>query len=299
MFLFDAGDDRAALAPPRWLGGGRSAWVTCAGDVVLTDGETESRASVGALPDARITWRDDHLAVLGDATTRYAHGALGDDVEADAVYVLDRDDLTERRIGLGADAVVEGTSAGWSDLDGDGSTEVVVTASNLPGGARHRVYDAASGELLGASPPAGGSSFWRHRFGVLDDRIVAVRTPHIGGVIELLALDGGALVHTVELEGYSTHRFARRNLDQGLIAELGGDADVPDLLVPTQDQRTLVAFAVGGTDLTQELTELARRPLDARLNSNLFGVETEGGLVLGGAHEGGELVLWLAASGPD
>jgi len=298
VFLLDLGDDRASHAPPRSWDDGHVAWVTCGGELVVRDGDDERRHRVGALPDARITREGDRLAILGDATTRYTHGALGDDAEGGAIYVVGLDG-SETRIGLGGDAVVEGTSAGWGNLQGDGSPELVVTVSNLPGGARHRAYDPDTGTLLGASEPAGGSSFWRHRLAVADGRIVSVRTPHIGGVIELLALDGGSLAHTEEMEGFSTHRFARRNLDQGLLADLGGASPGLDLLVPTQDQRTLVAFEVRGDGLDQQLVELTRRPLDARLASNVFGVDTDGGLVLGAAHEGGDLVLWLASSGVD
>ena len=93
---------------------------------------------------------------------------------------------------------------------------------------------------------------------------------------------------------YSTHRIGSRILDQGLIVDVTGDGR-PEVLVPTQDQRRLVALSRTASGVS----EVAAVDLPARLSSNLAGLTTaDGGVVVTvGLEDGTVLRLGTPTSG--
>lgn len=275
--------DGSLLTQPILLSGLRPAFVGWDGIVVVA-GDV---VAVDALPDARLVVDEaERLAVLGDATDRYPHGILGDYIEAGSISIIETTPevrLTSQII-IPAPAVVEGLSPIWADLDGDGSRDLIVTVSEAGDGAHLAAY-AEDGSLLGAGPGFGRSSRWRHQLAVGPfaadgtTEIVAVRTPHLGGVVEYYRLTDGELRLEASLDGHTSHMIGSRNLDMAAGGDFDGDGQL-ELLVPTDDYTSLSALR-----RTEDGVEVAWSvPLDGRLATNLATVTLDDGtLVVGGA----------------
>jgi hypothetical protein len=209
------------------------------GRVSVRRGDDRRLADVDALPDARPVAADGRVAVLAGRTTDYPHGALGDDVEAEAVALVSAagDDVA-RLSPPGADAVLEGTAPIAADVDGDGEAEFVTAAADAADGARIVVLDVSGDHRVG---PAVGDGFrWRHPLAVApfgpngELEVAAVKTPHVGGVAEFYR--PGSAGDDLELVaesagGYGTHAFGSRNLGGAVAGRLAGD-DRWCLLVP-------------------------------------------------------------------
>ncbi len=73
-------------------------------------------------------------AWLSEATDRYDHGVLGDEIEASAVAVRLRDGRV-LRYELPRDSVYEDLTPRLYDMDGDGDDEIILVRSDIYGGA--------------------------------------------------------------------------------------------------------------------------------------------------------------------
>lgn len=137
--LLTAPADASPLAPPALLSDGRVAYIADTGDLVLWDGAELARLEVAALPDARILVDErDRLLLLTDPTDRYAHGILGDTLEASSITLIESTPAPRvvTTITMPAPQVIEGIAPLWADLNGDGQREIIVTASNDTQGAQ-------------------------------------------------------------------------------------------------------------------------------------------------------------------
>jgi hypothetical protein len=225
---------------------GRLVFVANDGDLVVrTDGEGDRRFDVDALPDARPVVVDGRVVVLAGATDRYAHGALGDDVEAGQVAVLDPITPAVETFRVADGAVVEGIAPLVADF-GDGN-RLVVTESDPKGGARPVVY-GFDGRRVAAGTPLGTGFRWRHQLAVAPfapdgvPELAVVRTPHIGGTVEFYRPADGDLEVPARVDGYSSHAYGSRVLD-GAVAADANDDGRPELVVPTDDRRRLGVVA--------------------------------------------------------
>ena len=139
---------------------GRLVYIDKTGDLVLYGGEEGSTLPLSALPDARILADGSgRLLLLSSATRRYAHGALGDTLEAGTLALVDPTELPAvyDTIAIPITEIVEGISPIWTDLDGDGTREIIFTISDLAGGACVITCNE-TGQLV-AEGPAVGSGF--------------------------------------------------------------------------------------------------------------------------------------------
>lgn len=274
------------------------AYIGARGDFVLDAGGTRRRLNLEALPDARIVTDGSRRAViLTGPTDRYAHGVLGDKLEAASITIVDtgpRGRWATRSIRLPKEGVVEGIAPIWADLGGDRRREIVVTVSDEERGAQIQAY-REDGRFVAAGPAIGQGFRWRHplavaRFGPAGERELAVvRTPHIGGVVEFYRLSGKQLRIVAEVPGYTSHVLGSRNLDMAAAGDFDGDGAV-ELLVPDQERTALGAIrrAPGGARVAWTV------PLGGRLSTNLSAVEIAGGrLAVGAGREGRVLRLWL------
>jgi hypothetical protein len=252
--------------------------VTPDGVVRLPGGEN---ADVGALPDARIVRAAGRLYVLASRTREYAHGVLGDELEAASVAVLDPAGGVEATLAPPS-GVVEGIAPIVADVDDDGEREVAVTASDAERGARLVALSAAGDAMVG---PAIGSGFrWRHQLAVApfgpggETELAAVKTPHVGGTAEFYRARGGRLDLVASLDGYSTHAIGSRTLDTAVAGDLDGDGSV-ELLVPDDPRRALAGLRRLAGD-EEGVVEAWRVPLGGRLTSNLCAVTGPAGVVV-------------------
>ena len=260
------------------------------GSVSIGDDSEDRLRFDDPLPDARVVRLDDSArAALVGPTGRYEHGVLGDGVEASAVEIVG-DGGDGVRMEIEPDAVVEGISPLLADVSGDGRAELLVTVSDEDSGARLRLYDQA-GAIVAESDPIGQGYRWLHQLGVGptgpggETEIIAVRTPHIGGIVEAYRLRDRRLERVATQPGYSSHLIGSRNLDMALLADTDADGSL-EVVVPTQAMTALGVLAREGDGFTVLDTLL----LDGRLTSNLAGaVDAEGRLHVAAATDDGRL----------
>lgn len=289
--------DASPSTNPIVLEDGAQASIDADGQLRLIRQEVTYTLAADALPDARIlSDGEGRLLFLSTPTTEYPHGVLGDEYEAKTITLVNAIDTPEilRIIQIDPGDVIEGIAPIWVDLDSDGSREIILTQSNANSGARLVVYHE-DGSLFASGEPIGQGFRWLHQLAVgqfIDggfQEIAAIRTPHIGGVLEIYAVEEDRLVIQAELGGYSAHQIGSRNLDSVLAADFDGDGQI-EIVVPDQSQTTLV-----GIQLTNNaLKAVWEVPIGARLSTNLAAVIlSDGRLTLGVGHESHRLRVWI------
>jgi len=292
--------DAAIYTNPLLLQDGRVVFLRQDGSLSIIGPEGVDVFPIDVLPDARIlSAGDGRLMVLSSPSDKYPHAIMGDALEATGITIIDTavDPVAVQEIKVATGDVIEGLSPIWTDMDGDGQREIIVTQSNAESGSRIVVY-GADGNVLAQGDPIGEGFRWIHQVavgqfiegGVLE--IAAVRTPHIGGVVQIYALDGNRLVVVDSLSGFSSHRIGSRNLDGALAGDFNGDGLV-ELVVPDQVQTNL-----HGIQFTQEgLISVWNVLLESRLSTNLVSFKmADGSLVLGAGTEDNLLIIWDAGN---
>ncbi|WP_319509023.1 hypothetical protein [uncultured Methanolobus sp.] len=247
-------DEAFLLAPGLWneshlshpialASSGRTVFIETSGDLVFRVNDRESaRLEVNALPDARLLLdEDERILLLTGPTEDYKHGVLGDSVEASSVTLVETATTPSiaKVIDVPEGDVVEGIAPIWTDFDGDGIREILVTLSNAEDGARLVVFDE-DGNIIASGPAAGNGYRWRHQIAVApfgpqgEIEIADVLTPHIGGTVEFYQLNEDELTVMSGLSGYSSHMPGSRDLDMAIAGNFDNDT-LLELLVPTQD----------------------------------------------------------------
>ena len=248
----------------------KMAYIATNGDLVIRQGKSETRLPVNALPDSRIiSDEQNRLLFLSQPSNQYTHGVLGDEIEATGITLVETNPKPKiiNTISIAAPNVIEGIYPIWADINSDGALEIIVTLSNIQGGARIVAF-REDGSLLAEGPEIGTGFRWRHQlmvapFGKMGDTMLAVvRTPHIGGVVEFYRLNENKLEVVTEISGISTHSIGSRNLFNALAGDFDNDGQV-ELLAPDQSHTQLIFVGLDGVtihalDLNAELvTNLA------------------------------------------
>ena len=169
---------------------------------------------------------------------------------------------------LPADQVFEDLTPRIADLDGDGRNEVLAIRSSLRAGAALVAYDLAGSSLIeiNSTPPIGQPNRWLNVAGIGDftgDRsldIAAVRTPHIGGTLEIVTLDRRRFRMVDSEKGFSNHVFGSTETGMSAVARINDD-NIADLAVPDADRRVLRMMTVAGGSLR----EIAHVALDGAI----------------------------------
>ena len=180
-----------------------------------------------------------HVLVFGaPSDSRYRHGVLGDALEPTALLLLERHALTPMaRIDLPPPHVFEDIAPrpiAWR------GARALLTVRSGPLGAQLCVVAAASAagqfELAALGDPVGAPNRWLSP-STDGQRLLAVVTPHIGGVLHRHAAQAGRLPGQVIARGVSNHAIGQRELD--VSAWLGSR-----WVVPAQDRRQLLVIDV-------------------------------------------------------
>ena len=232
------------------------------------------------LPDGVVSRGSRNIAAvwLTRPTTHYAHGVLGDTVEAGGLGAQLADG-TRHDLILDEGSVFEDRMGRLADFDGDGQDEILVVRSYLDRGAALAVVGASADglRLIAEAPAIGRPNRWLNPVGVADfdgdgeNEAAAVTTPHIGSTLKLYRLDRENLREDHSQYGLSNHALGSRELGMGAILDANGDG-VPDLLIPDEQRRALrvVTFA-GGV-----FRELARNPHGAPIVTALVVADVDG-----------------------
>jgi hypothetical protein len=192
-------------------------------------------------------------------TTVYGHGILGDATEAATLAVRTRAGK-RLTIGAGAGHVFEDLTPRLADLDGDGRSEVITVRTDVRRGAAVAVYGLVKNRLvmIASTKPIGRPNRWRNPALTVADpigrgRLIAeVVTPHIGGTLNLWALEGSAgsgfrLARHASARGFSNHVIGSREL--GLMADAGSL-----IAVPSGDRSSLRILQLGRSGLSDRTT---------------------------------------------
>jgi hypothetical protein len=239
--------------------------------MTLKDGIPQGRAGYGA---GKFFAVGVMKAWFVGPTDRYPHGVLGDRIEASGVMFQPPTDGVPSAflIKVPEGSVFEDVQPRIVDLDGDGIVEIVAIRSYLDAGASiavigyHEEEDGAITSFWYQSPPIGKPNRWLNPVGIGDfdgdsaKEIVAVVTPHLGGVLTLYELEGERLVPRPMLQDVSNHAIGSADLRLHAVIDWNDDG-VLDVVVPDQSRRVLrfitlkggVAVEIDRVDLGAEM----------------------------------------------
>lgn len=249
--------------------------------------------SVDSIPDARIVEvGGGKYALFGDSTSRYRHGALGDNIEGSSLVVYDSvENEVSSRTELESPDVFEGLSPMVADVDRDGQTEIVTTVANSSEGARIAVF-GADGERIATGPVH--EPGWRHQIAVAplgadgETEIGVVRKPHVERVLEFYRLRRDSLEVVDSLGGFQSHTYGSRNLGGGVAVDADGDGTT-ELLVPTAQRDEVAAVR----RLPDGAEAVWHRSLEGSMTSNITGVSLKDGIAVG-VGDGSGVRIWQA-----
>lgn len=239
--------------------------------------ESGARAPDG-LPDGLVAEAagDIRAAWYVGPTRRYAHGILGDAIEASALRV-ETEDGAKLTYDLPANMVFEDRTPRIVDLDGDGRNEVITIRSSTSDGGGVAVYALRQGRLseVAVNDFIGLRNRWLNIATLADitgdgrKDIAYVRTPHIGGMLRLFRYDQG-LTFVSEIDGFSNHAIGAREQRLSAVADIDSDGDM-EIAIPSDSRSTMRIV-----DYQNGLTEVASIALPARIDGPVL-AEGEGG----------------------
>lgn len=200
-------------------------------------------------------------------TRRYDHGVLGDAIEAGSLVVIDAAGQRYELV-LPKAFVFEDITPRIADLDGDGENEVITIRTKLDAGAAVAVYNIKEGKLIerASTAPIGSTHRWLSIAGIGDflgkghREIAIVKTPHIGGVLELLSMRASRLVSLYPPQaGYSTHFIGAKFVSLAAV-DITGEDRASTLVLPNQARDKIFVL-----DLRKGTDVVSSHPLPARI----------------------------------
>ncbi len=223
-------------------------------------------------------------AWLAEPTSRYAHGALGDSIEAGALAFRLRDGA-ELRFRLPENRVFEDHQPRLLALPGLGDLAMVVESDSRQG-ARLALYGLAGksialqahGPFIGTGhrwlAPIGAGDF--DGDGKLDAALIV--TPHLSGILRVYRLQAGALPLLAEAAGYSNHIYGQPEIVlSAVLPRPGGDW----IVTPDREGRRLVALTVEHGKLVEKRSQaLPARAMRLQSHGADIAVDLEGGQTL-------------------
>lgn len=287
---------RLAYRGKRSSRGLATAWLTCflvsvfTGDIALSN---DNPSELELLPDGNVA-----LFATGSVrqawyvqpTSRYPHGALGDNIEAGGLAIRGADGELEWSLLDPATGVYEDLTPRLVDLDGDGNAEIVSILAHPDKGAYVGILTKqapVAGEsnrvsltVVAQSSYTGLRNRWLNIAGIADYDgdgridIALVRTPHIGGTLEFWSYShlndpAPRLSRIAAMSGFSNHEYGSRQLNLSASLDWNDDGLI-DLIVPSNDRTILRIMGF----VTGQLKELDSVVLPSEANGNFSRTDT-------------------------
>ncbi len=185
-------------------------------------------------------------AGLGEMSNIYPHGALGDELEPTRLMVTGRSGR-QHSVSLTDGRVFEDNRVRAVDIEGNGRSELLVVRAGPGQGAQLVLYGLDRDQLkeVAASMPIGTGFRWMNPVGSGDVdgdgivELVSVRTPHIGGILELYRRRGPELILEHRLPGVSNHRYGSPEQRLSVLADMDQDGRA-EVIVPAVGMETLL-----------------------------------------------------------
>lgn len=224
-----------------------------------------------------VVWIDEKTyVILTGNTDRYPHNILGDKIESTGFHIY-RDDKLILDYKLPEKRVFETLRPLVADIIPENSgVEIILTSSDINEGSRVDIF-SIQGKHITSSKPIGRGFRWLHILGVMSlgnsnkPYLSLVKTPHIGGVLELLSWNGKELEVKASVNNVSTHKIGSDNLNMALQLSFKSNKQ-SQIIIPSMDFRTLLVFNYRDN----RFKVIRRIKLPSVLNSNLFYDQTDG-----------------------
>lgn len=193
-------------------------------------------AACGKLParsdnvlDGSVTVVGGTLAYFAQPTARYAHGVLGNAIEAGELVVDNalKPANCGDRIVLPSDRVFEDVAPRLVDLDGDEIPEIIVVESQQNQGAQLAIYGYEPGDYVtlkkrAATPHIGTRNRWLAPIGAADldgdgfIELAYIDRPHLAKTLRVWRFRDGALEPVADLGGLTNHRIGEDDIGGGI-----------------------------------------------------------------------------------
>lgn len=214
------------------------------------------QANYEELPEGQISRSMDGkvYASYTTPTEIYAHGVLGDKIEAAQLVVVVDSVFYERS--LSNEYVFEDIRPRLYDVDGDGELEFITIRSSVSKGAGIVIYKIIDEQLVEYAfvPEIGIANRWLNIVAIndLDNdgvvELVWIQTPHIGGVLKVAKIQAGSLEVLTETSLYSNHEIGERNLCLSVLTE---NLNQKVFYVPNQNRNKIIGFTFNNNELNQ------------------------------------------------
>lgn len=179
-------------------------------------------------------------------TTKYQHGIMGDQIEAEQIIVVE--DGVFYDLVLDESYVFEDIRPRIYDVDNDNLPEYITIRTHVQRGAAIAIYKVINGQLTALSniDEIGIPNRWLN-IAIIDDldndgavEIAWVETPHIGGKLKVASIENGNIVIKDEVQQYSNHAIGEINL---CLSALTNESSLKVLHVPNQTRDRIVGFS--------------------------------------------------------
>lgn len=225
------------------------------------------------------------LAWYDGPTTRYAHGVLGDTIEATRLHAYSEAAQTpcgDHSFTLPAELVFEDTAPRLADVDGDGMPEIIVVQSHRRLGAQLAIYRVANDGIgidqIAATPFIGRSNRWLAPIGIADldgngmMEIAYIDRPHLARTLRVWRYVPGGLsghdqfIEIATLEGLTNHRIGEDFITGG-IRECG---DSVEIITANADWTRVIATRLSnGILVARDIGPFSASAIDAALTCSL------------------------------
>lgn len=213
--------------------------------------------------DAAVAMADNnHTGVAsawyGGATDIYAHGVLGDAIEAKILYATGKDsEQCALEFTLDDHSVFEDITPRIADVTGDGKNDVIVIESHVNHGASLAIYGITGNRLkkIASTPHIGQRYRWLAPAGIADfnadgvSDVAYVQTPHIGGVLQIWSFKNEVPALLAEARGFSNHRIGESTITGGI----KHCSATPSLILPDQNWSQLLSVVVKDGAITSHV----------------------------------------------